>query len=115
MVIHDEDTLQQALILAEQTPVRYSDQYSYIVYSKPFQLEYALRRALERGDIAIVVPVGQERAMEEYSRELRRVKEQRRREELRGVKKWISEHPELKEATTEEEIVRLFRKSKRVS
>ena len=115
MIVHNEDTLQQALILAEQTPIRYSDQYSYIVYSKPFQLEYALRRALGRGGIAIVVPVGQERVMEEYSVALRRVKEQRRRKELRDVKTWISEHPELKEATTKEEIVRLFRKLKKVS
>ena len=113
MIVHDEDTLQQALTLIEQSPVRYSDAYSYIVYSGPLQLEFALRRALERDDIAIVVPVGQEQSMENHAQELVKVKVRRKRWELKNVRKWISEHPEIRGAETEQEIIRLYRKARK--
>ena len=113
MIIHDEDTLQQALTLVEQSPVRYSDQFAYVIVSSPGSLEKAARIALERNDIAIVVPVGQESTMEEHCRERPRILARRTRQELKAVRRWISEHPELKEAKTEQEIIKLYRKGRK--
>ena len=113
MVIHDEETLQKALALVERSPVRYSDRFKYVTYSSSPNLEKALRSAIASGDVAIVVPVGEERTAEVYSYELSRVQARRRRQKMKDVKKWISDHPELKKAETEEEIVRLYRKSRK--
>jgi len=113
VIVHNEETLQQALTLTEQGPVRYRDTYMYTMYSNPDVLEVVSHKALERGDIAIVVPVGQERIMEVHHHELRRVKERRRRQELKDVRNWISEHPEVKGLTSEAEIVRVYRKSRK--
>ena len=110
MVVHDESTLMDALTLVAQSPVRYSDKYVYMTYSVPGNLERALRKTLERNSIAVVVPVGQERTMELFPIEFRRVQARRRQQELKDVRKWIAEHPELKEAKTELEIVKLYRK-----
>jgi len=113
LIIHNEDTLQQALTLVEQGPIRYSDQFAFVVVSSPGTLENLSRNALGRNDIAIVVPLGQEALMEEHARERPRVLAQRKRQELKDVRRWISEHPELKEARTEQEIVSLYRRERK--
>lgn len=115
MIVHSEETLEGALQMLSASPlgVRYSDEYSYVVYSRVGQLEYALRRALARGDIAVVVPVGQEATMEDHTRERPKILAQRKRRELKDVRKWIAEHPELKEAKTEQEIIKLYRKERK--
>ena len=115
MIVHDEDTLQQALSLVEQGPVRYSDQHAFVIFSEPGQLEYSARRALERSDIAVVVPVGQERAMEVHAIERPKILARRKRQELKDVRAWIAAHPELKAARTEQEIVKLYRKERKES
>lgn len=113
MIVHDEDTLQQALSLVEQGPVRYSDEYAYVIVSSPGSLKKAAGTALERGDIVVVVPVGQEYRMEDHAKERPKVLERRKRRELKDVRKWISEHPELKEAKTEREMIESYRKGLR--
>ena len=115
MIVHNEETLEEALQMLSASPsgVRYSDQFAYVTYSRPLQLEGSLRSALGRGDIAIVVPAGQEASMEDHARELPRIQERRKRQDLRDVRAWISEHPELKEAKSEQEIIKLYRKSRK--
>ena len=113
MIVHNEDTLQQALTLVEQSPVRYSDQYAYVVVSSLNSLEKLCRSALGRKDVAVVVPVGQESSMEEHVRVKLRILDQRKRQELKDVKKWIAEHPELKEARTEQEVIKLYHKERK--
>ena len=115
MIVHNEETLEEALQMLAASPlgIRYSDEYSYVTYSRVGQVEYALRRALGRGDVAVVVPVGQEHFMEDHARERPKILERRKRQELKDVREWISEHPELKEAKTEEEVVKLYRKERK--
>lgn len=94
MVVHDEETLGEALLLTDSGPVRYSDQYAYIIITNRDTLEAKCRSALERGDIAIVVQAGMESDMEDHSAELRKVRELRRKEELKKVREYFQEHPE---------------------
>jgi len=113
VIVHDEDTLQQAMSLVEQGPVRYSDEHAFVILSSPASLEKVARSTLSHGDIAIVAPVGQESTMEEHSRERPRILAQRKRQELKDVRRWISEHPELKGAQTEQEIIKLYCKERK--
>jgi len=101
MIVHNDETLEEALqmLASSSEGVRYSDQYAYIIITTPETLELQCRRALVRDDIAVVVPRGQERGMEDHARELPRVKERRAREEKRKFKEWMREHPELAKAS----------------
>ena len=49
------------------------------------------------GDIAIVVPLGQEHTMEDYDATLQRVRKRRAVEEKKAIRQYVSEHPELVE------------------
>ena len=115
MIVHNEETLEEAFQMLGASPlgVRYSDRFAYVVVSSPYTLENLSRSALKRRDIAIVVPVGQEASMEVHSHALPRILAQRKRQELKDVRKWISEHPELKEAKTEQEIIKLYQRSRK--
>ena len=98
MVVKDEPTLHEALqMLESQGPVRYSDQYAFIVITTLETLELQCRRALDRNDIAIVVPRGHEREMEDYSQNLSKIRKQRAEEEKERIKEWIKEHPDAVE------------------
>jgi len=102
MVIHDEDTLEQALsLLATDGSVRYSDTFSYVIITTPETLEKQVRSAFDRGDIAIVCPVGQERSMEVHSVELGRVKARRRVQEKKEFQEFMRSNPEFKKAVDE--------------
>ena len=94
MVIHDEETLEESLLLVDSGPVRYSDAYMYAILTNRDALEARSRTALERGDIAIVVPQGMESEMEDHTAELRRVKVRRKKEELKAIREYFREHPE---------------------
>jgi len=117
MIVHDDETLEEALQMLASSPegVRYSDQYAYVIVTTPETLELQCRRALGRNDIAVVVPRGQEREMEVHARELPRVKEKRAREEKKRFKEWMKEHPELAKASPEEmsRIMKQIRKEQK--
>lgn len=94
MVIHDEETLEEALLLVDSGPVRFNDRYMYVIISSRETLEGRLHIVLGRGEIAIVVPQGMESEMEDYTTEFRRVKERRQREEKKAIREYFHEHPE---------------------
>jgi len=95
MIVKDGETLEEALqMLGAEGSVRYSDEYAYVILTSPDVLEDFCTRALRRNDIAIVVPHGHEGEMEDYSRNVRRIREQRAEEEKRKIKEWVKEHPE---------------------
>ena len=97
MIVHDEDTLNEALTLVEVGPVRYSDQYAYIVITSASTLEKAARAALERSDVAVVVAVGSENSAEAHAMALSRVKAQRKKDEPRLIREFMREHPQAVE------------------
>lgn len=100
MVVHDEDTLSQALSLLEQHgSVRYSDEYAWTLFSNRGTLERYLRQALERDSIAVVVPEGEE--AENFYVERTRVLAARRRESKENMQRWFREHPDFAEAYKE--------------
>ncbi len=94
MVIHDEESLEEALSLIGSGSIRYSDTYAYIIVTNLNALEKLLRSALGRGDIAIVVPLGMESTMEVHTIELKKVKVRRQREERIAIREYFREHPE---------------------
>ena len=94
MIIHDEESLEEALLLVEQGPIRYSDEYAYIIVNSPETLKYNVMRAFGRNDIAIVAPVGDESLMEVHHAERLKVMARRRVEEKKGVQEYFREHPE---------------------
>lgn len=112
MIIHNEDTLEEAVVLVQQGPIRYSDEWAYRTVTTVELLRSLATQALNRGDIAIVAPVGQERAMEEHASTRRAIRLQRREQEKVAVKTWVAEHPEVKKAKTVGEIVKIIRASK---
>ena len=95
MIVHDESTVEEALQMLAASPegVRYSDQFAYIIITTPGTLEGQCSRALARNDIAIVAPHGRESEMENYNRELPKVRKWRAKEEKRKIKEWVEEHP----------------------
>jgi len=94
MVVHDEETLSEALLLLDSGPVRYSDEYVYTVFSNRDAFESRVLSAFTRGSIAIVVPLGKETEMEVHATALLRVKDRRKREELKAIREYFREHPE---------------------
>lgn len=94
MVIHDEETLTAALSLIDQEPLRYSDEFAYIVVTDPTTLERLARRAFERNDIAVVAHVGHELSMEEHAKERTKIRKARREQEKTGTQEFFREHPE---------------------
>ena len=93
MVVYDEETLQQAMTF--DLPVRFIDRYVFIDFASAAMLEHNIRRALNRGEIAIVVPLEQEHTAENFTVEFRKFKERRRQEEIEGTRAYLREHPEL--------------------
>lgn len=94
MIVHDEESLNEALLLAESGPVRYVDCYAYIIITSADTLEARCRVALRRGDIVVVTPQGMEAEMESYPSALRRIRERRRRQERKDIREFFREHPE---------------------
>ena len=98
MIVKDEETLVQVLQLIEASgPVRYSDEYAYVIITTPETLELQCRRAFGRNDIAVVVPCGSESEMEDYARARSRIRKQRAEDEKKRIKEWVREHPEVAE------------------
>ena len=118
MIIKDEESIEQALQMLAAAPegVRYDDRYAYIIITTPKTLEEQCRRALARGEIAIVVLLGREREMENYSQSLTKVRKQRVAEEQREIREWIKKNPEIAKASAEEipQIVRRMRKKEKL-
>ena len=114
MVVHDEETLEEALLMVRsEGPVRYIDQFTYIIITTLETLEYQCQKALERGDIAVVYPIGAEG--EDYTQALARVKKQRALEEKKKIRDWLKEHPEIAKASAEDipKIVKRILKSEK--
>lgn len=101
MIVHDSETMEDAMALVGQGPVRYSDTFAYVIVTIPSSLEKLLTSALERDDVAIVVLKGMESTMEVHSNVLARVQKQRRVKELKDVRAYMGEHPELAKALGE--------------
>ena len=98
MIVQDEETLEVALqLLGSEGPIRYNDQYAYIIITTPETLELQCRRALARNDIAVVVPRGHEHEIEDYRSSVRRVRRERAEEEKKKIKEWVREHPKAVE------------------
>ena len=97
MIVKDDKTLAQALALVAEKPVRYSDATRFALVTKPSDLSDYTAEAFERGDIAIVVPVGQEAYMESHDWELKMLHRHQREEEKRLVRKWVTEHKDAVE------------------
>ena len=96
MIVKDEESLDSALAMLEsQGPVRYSDEYSYIIITTPETLELQCRRAFGRNDVAVVVPRGSESEMEDYAKVRLLIRKQRAEDEKREIKEWVREHPEV--------------------
>ena len=97
MIVHDEATLRMAGDLLYEiypTRLRFKDQYNYLIVKDEDVLEKLARKALKRGDIVIVAPVGEEASMEEHGRSLTRIRRQRKEAEEEAMKRYIKEHPE---------------------
>ncbi len=101
MVVHDEETLSEALLLVDSGPIRYSDEYAYTVITNRDTLEARCRSVLERGSVAVIVPLGMESEMEDHSASLRRVQKQRKLGEQKVIREYIREHPERVEKVEE--------------
>lgn len=112
MVIHDENTLEEGIVMVQQSPIRYSDEFSYRTVTTVDLLRSLASPALERGDIAIVVPLGQESSMEEHAPTRRAFREQRREQEKLSTRRWVAEHPEVKKAKTTSEILKIIHTSR---
>ena len=111
MIVHNEETLHEALQLLESNgPVRYSDEYAYIIITTPETLELQARRAFDRNDVAVVVSRGQEREMEDHAKARPSIRKQRAEDEKRRIKAWVREHPEVVEKI--EESLRKEKKGK---
>jgi len=111
MIVHNEETLEEALqMVRAEGSVRYSDRYAYIIITSPETLEYLSRKALRRGDVAVVHPLGAEG--ESHTQALAKVKKQRVAEEKKKIREWVKEHPEIAEASAENipKLVRQIRK-----
>jgi len=95
VIVHDESTLNEALqVLESQGPVRYSDQYAYVIVTTPETLEMLSRRAFDRNDVVVVAPRGQESGMEDQAKVRVTIRKQRAEEEKRKIREWVKEHPE---------------------
>lgn len=111
MIVHDLKTLEEAIqMLSREGSVRYIDEFSHRTITSPEQLERVSLQMLERDDVAVVAPSLQE-IESHYSARLA-VRKRRAQEERARVRQWVSEHPELAEATAEEipAIARRIRK-----
>jgi len=113
MIVHDEETLEEALVMVAQGPVRYSDKHNYITISDAETLSRKVTSALNTGDIVIIVPTGQEGSMEDHSQSLFKIRARRKRQEAKDIRKWVADHPEIKEAKSDEEIIKMYHKARK--
>lgn len=99
MIIHNEETLEEALQILAASPkgVHYSDEYAFIIINQPHVLEDFSSKALRRNDIAIIAPYGHRNDMENYARNVARIRRRRAVEEKENIKRWVREHPEAVE------------------
>jgi hypothetical protein len=93
MIVRDPATRKAALELIQQRgSVYYSDKYIYsAVVSSSKVLDDFIQQTFDRGEIAIVGTELQK--MELFDFELKRFKTQRHLQELKDMRKFISEHP----------------------
>jgi hypothetical protein len=109
LVVHDEDSLEAAVVLVLQGPIKYSDEYAYRTVSSERALRSMAANAFARGDVAVVASLGQEHLMEVHSVARRLVREQRNARERAAVKRFLAENPEIRKAESVEEALKLFR------
>lgn len=108
MIIHNEETLEEAILLVGQGPIKYSDEYSYRTVTSERQLRGLVAQAFGRKDIAVVAPVGQERSMEVHSMARRAIKTARAEAEKGAIKQFLAANPEVRKAKTVGEAMRIF-------
>ena len=113
MIVHDLETLEEGRTMVERGPVKYVDKHLYISITKPATFEKLAKEALDRGEIAVVVPLDELSTLEDYDQAFAAVKAARKKAEKQMVRRWVAEHPEIKESETEEDIVKAFRKAQR--
>lgn len=94
MIVKDEQTLQQALAMVSEKPVRYCDATHFSVVSDAGALSSLADDALNSGDIVVVVFKGQERFMENHDSELKAHKRALRDKEKKQVREWVKFHKE---------------------
>lgn len=99
IIVKDDDTLEQAVQLAQQESVRYSDRYQFRTISSPETLRTLCNEAFGRSEIALVASLDEE--LPDYKATWRAYKAERReqkKQEDKEMRQWIREHPtEIKE------------------
>lgn len=115
MIIHDEETLEAAIALVLRGPIRYSDEFVYRTVTSEGQLRGLVAQAFERKDIGVAVPLGQEKTMEVHSVARRAIRAERAEREKAGLKKFLAANPEIRQAKTVGEAMRLFQAKQRAA
>lgn len=99
ILVHDEDTLEQAVQLVQQDAVSYSDRYQFRTVTTPEMLRTLVAAAFERNEIMLVGESGE--GLPDYKTTWRAYKaEQRekRKQDDKEMRAWIRAHPkEIKE------------------
>lgn len=99
ILVHDEDTLEQAVQLVQQDAVHCSDRYQFRTVTSPVMLRTIVAAAYQRNEIVLVGKLDE--GLPDYRTTWRAYKaEQRekRKQDDKEMRAWIRAHPaEIKE------------------
>lgn len=99
IIIHDEDSLEQALGYVSQG-VGYSDRYSSITRTMdPELVERKAQAAIDSGEIAVVATGSS--WIPDYKQTLHKFRKEQAREDRANVRRWVQENPELAHKLTQ--------------
>jgi hypothetical protein len=93
MIVKDETTLEQAMELTKQGRVWYHDAVMFSTNMDPAELRVKLTQRIQVGDIGIVALAGPQYYMEDYDFALKMIRKQRKVEEQKAIRHWVTEHP----------------------
>lgn len=94
ILVHDDETLEQAIELAAAEPVHYSDRYSFRTVESTEALKLLVNEAFERGEIVLVGKLGEELPDYKTTWGAYRIQErERRKQEDKETRRWMREHP----------------------
>lgn len=113
MIVHNEATLDEAVALVLEGTIKYSDEFQYRTVTTEEHLRGLASQAFSRNDVAIVAPLGQERTMEVHSVARREVRVMRAELEKVAIKKFLDDNPEIKQAKTVEEAIKILHAKQR--